>query len=42
MIPVAPQESKTLNVDLKAGEYKVLVPGKESEFKGDELTLRVK
>jgi len=42
MIPVGPQESKTLNVDLKTGEYKVLVPGKESEFKGDELTLRVK
>ena len=42
MIPVAPDESKTLNVELKPGDYKVLVPGKQAEFKGDEFTLSVK
>jgi len=42
IIPVAPAESKTLNVDLKPGDYKVLVPGKDSQFKGDEFTLSVK
>ena len=42
ILPVGPQESKTLDVNLKPGEYKILVPGKESKFKGDELSLRVK
>jgi hypothetical protein len=42
MIPVGPNESKTLDVDLKPGEFKVIVPGKESKFKGDEMILRVK
>jgi hypothetical protein len=42
MIPVGPQESKTLDVELKPGEYKVIVPGKESKFKDDEMSLRVK
>ncbi|HEY3897559.1 MAG TPA: hypothetical protein VGM54_03045 [Chthoniobacter sp.] len=42
ILPVAPDESKTLDINLKPGEYKILVPGKESSSKGDELSLRVK
>lgn len=44
MIAVAPNDTKTLNVDLKEGDYKVFVPmpGKDSEPKGHELTLKVK
>jgi len=44
MIAVAPNDTKTLNVELKRGEYKVFVPSpaKDSEPKGSELSLRVK
>jgi len=44
MIAVAPNDTKTMNVDLKHGDYKVFVPmaGKDSEPKGNELTLKVK
>ena len=44
MIAVAPNDTKTLSVDLKPGEYKVFVPmaGKDSEPKGHELSLKVK
>ena len=45
MIAVAPNDSKTLNVDLKPGEYKVFVPspGNNAEPKGREsMTLTVK
>lgn len=44
MIAVAPNDTKTLSVDLKAGEYKVFVPmpGKDSEPKGHEVNLKVK
>lgn len=44
MIAVAPNDTKTLNVDLKRGDYKVFVPmpGKDNEPKGNELTLKVK
>ena len=44
MIAVAPNDTKTMHVDLKPGDYKVFVPmpGKDSEAKGSELSLRVK
>ncbi|EDY22332.1 hypothetical protein CfE428DRAFT_0457 [Chthoniobacter flavus Ellin428] len=44
MIAVSPNESKTLDVDLKPGTYKVFIPmpGKNSEPKGHEVSLRVK
>lgn len=44
MIAVMPNESKTLDVDLKPGMYKAFVPmaGKNSEPKGHEVSLRVK
>lgn len=44
MIAVAPNETKTMNVDLKPGEYRAFVPmpGKDSEPKGQEVTLKVK
>jgi hypothetical protein len=44
MVGVAPNETKTLNVDLKAGDYKAFVPmpGRKEEPKGNELTLKVK
>lgn len=44
MIAVAPNDTKTLSVDLKRGDYKVFVPmpNKDSEPKGNELTLKVK
>ncbi|MDR3402350.1 MAG: hypothetical protein P4L99_07610 [Chthoniobacter sp.] len=44
MIAVAPNDTKTLHVDLKRGDYKVFVPstGNDSEPKGSELSLRVK
>jgi uncharacterized cupredoxin-like copper-binding protein len=44
MIAVAPNDTKTLNVDLKPGDYKVFVPasGHKEEAKGNELTLKVK
>jgi uncharacterized cupredoxin-like copper-binding protein len=44
MIAVAPNDSKTLNVDLKPGEYKVFVPtsGNSAEPKGREMMLKVK
>ncbi len=42
IIAVAPNDTKTLDVELKRGEYKVFVPGKETGAKADELGLRVK
>jgi uncharacterized cupredoxin-like copper-binding protein len=44
MIAVAPNDTKTLNVDLKPGDYKVFVPapGYKEEPKGRELSLKVK
>lgn len=44
MIAVAPNDTKTLSVDLKHGDYKVFVPmpGKDSEAKGSEVMLKVK
>jgi len=44
MIAVAPNDTKTLNVDLKAGDYKAFIPmpGKKEEAKGAEVSLKVK
>jgi uncharacterized cupredoxin-like copper-binding protein len=44
MIAVAPKDTKTLNVDLKPGDYKVFVPtpGRSEEPKNRELSLKVK
>jgi hypothetical protein len=42
IIAVAPNDTKTLNVELKRGEYKIFVPGKETGAKADEWGLRVK
>ena len=44
MIAVAPNDTKTLHIDLKPGDYKVFVPtaGNDAEPKGREVTLRVK
>ena len=44
MIAIAPNDTKTLNVDLKPGDYKVFVPapGHKEEPKGTELSLKVK
>ena len=44
MIAVAPNETKTLNVELKAGEYKAFVPmpGNNAEPKSHEVMLKVK
>jgi len=44
MIAVAPNDTKTLDVDLKRGEYKIFVPmaGNSAEPKGHEVSLRVK
>ena len=39
---VDPNETKTLNVDLKPGNYKVFCPVKDHEAKGMEVTLMVK
>ena len=41
-LAIEPNDSKTLELDLKPGDYKVFVPGKENESKGDEIGLRVK
>jgi hypothetical protein len=44
MIAVAPNETKTMHVDLKTGEYKVFVPmpGNNAEPKSHEVMLKVK
>jgi uncharacterized cupredoxin-like copper-binding protein len=44
MIGVAPNSTKTMDVDLKPGQYKVFVPmpGKSAEAKGSEMSLKVK
>lgn len=42
LLPVGPEDSKTLNVDLKPGNYKVFVPGKDSTYKGSDVTITVK
>lgn len=44
MIAVAPNDTKTLNVDLKPGDYKAFIPtsGKKEEGKAGEVNLKVK
>jgi uncharacterized cupredoxin-like copper-binding protein len=42
IIAVAPNDTKTLSVELKPGDYKVFVPEKESSSRGNEIGLRVK
>jgi iron uptake system EfeUOB component EfeO/EfeM len=44
MIGVAPNDTKTLNVDLKPGEYKIFVPmsDRKEEPKSHEISLKVK
>jgi len=44
MIAVAPNDTKTMNIDLKRGDYKVFVPmpNHDSTAKGSEVMLKVK
>jgi hypothetical protein len=41
LLPVGPEDSKALHVDLKPGNYKVFIP-KDDTYKGSPVTITVK
>jgi hypothetical protein len=42
MAGVAPADSKTLDVDLKPGNYRIFVPGQDPAYVGTDVTITVR